>query len=629
MRAERAGARIGWSLLLRTVAAQRRLLFPAVGAALLWTAARISVPLLVQQAIDTGIERRRLGEVLAWAGAIAAVGVVQGLAGGQRRYLAMSIAYRVETDLRHRLFAHLQRLHLAFHDRSQTGQLMSRSASDLQQVSDLLANGPISVASVVTVISVGVILLVTSPLLALIAMLPMLALLVLVRRFSRRMHPASMALQRELGELATVAEETITGARAVKGFGAEATVIGEMKRRAGRVYERALRTIWLRAGFAPLLTLAPGLGLAGALWYGGHLVIDHRLAVGQLVAVCAYVNMLVGPLTTLGYVAAQSGRAVASCERVDEILSLAPVITDPPQPLPLPESGSEVRLQGVRFAYGVDGGAGRPDHGKLVLDGLDLVARDGESVALVGATGSGKTTIARLISRFYDCDGGGVTIAGVDVRRLRLSQLRRAVGIVFEETFLFSETIRANIAFAEPDAPLERVRAAARAAGADEFILSLPDGYDTLLGERGFTLSGGQRQRVALARAILGDPRVLILDDATSSVDPEKEREITDALRAVMQGRTTIVIAHRAATIALADRVAFIDRGRVVAEGTHDELLSSNEAYRQVVARLAPAGESGEVEEGEGVPGGLPAGTARRLPGERISGPPTGGIRVR
>ncbi|HEV2360652.1 MAG TPA: ABC transporter ATP-binding protein, partial [Acidimicrobiales bacterium] len=472
--------RSGWVLLLRSLSRKRKLLAQGIAGSLVWTAARVSVPLLVGLAIDRGLEKHRISTLLWYAGAIAVVGVVQGVSGGVRRYHAMEVAYGVETDLRHRLFAHLQRLHFAFHDQAQTGQLMSRSASDLQQVSELVANGPISVASVVTGIVVATVLLVTNPLLAAVALAPLAVMAFYVVRFTHRMQPAAMQLQQELGELATVAEEAITGVRAVKGFGAERGVMGSMRDRAGSVYEKALRTIALRSGFTPLVTLLPAAGLAGVLWLGGHLVLKGQLQYGQLVEVCAYVQLLVGPLTQLGYVAGVLPRALASCERVDEILSLAPVITDPPRAVSLPAEGGEVRFEGVSFSYGSE----------AVLDGFDLTVRDGESVALVGATGSGKTTVARLLPRFYDVDAGRVTIAGTDIKRVQLADLRRAVGIVFEDTFLFSDTIRANIAFAEPEASGERVRRAAALAGA-EFIEQLPDGYDTLLGERGLSLSGG------------------------------------------------------------------------------------------------------------------------------------------
>jgi len=576
------GAAAGWRLLAGSIRRQRRLLAKGFSFALVWTVAKVSVPLAVEAAIDHGIVPHRLSTVAWFAAAIAGIGVVQGAAAGIRRYYAMSLAFEVETDLRHRLFAHLQRLHFAFHDQSQTGQLMSRSATDLQQVSDLMAVGPLTVASSVIAVGIAVILFLTNPVLAVLALWPLALLAWLVRSFAIRMHPAAMSLQRELGELSGMAEESISGVRTVKGFGAEAVVAAEMGRRATRVLQRAIVTVRLRSSFAALVQLLPGVGLAGVLYYGGRLVIEHQMPVGALVASCAYVAMLVAPLTNVGYVAALSQRAVAAAERVDEILSLTPVIADPPRPVRLPATG-EVRFEGVGFAYPL---AGTDGHGAVVLDGLDLVLADGESIALVGETGSGKSTIAKLVPRFYDADSGRVTIGGVDVRRLRLAELRRQVGIVFEDTFLFSDTIRANIAFAEPEASLDRVRAAARLAGADEFISALPDGYDTTLGERGLSLSGGQRQRIAIARAVLGDPRVLILDDATSAVDPEKEREIADALREVMHGRTTVLIAHRVATIALADRVALIEGGRVAAEGTHDELLETSEAYRRVLARV-------------------------------------------
>jgi ATP-binding cassette subfamily B protein len=334
----------------------------------------------------------------------------------------------------------------------------------------------------------------------------------------------------------------------------------------------------VRATFLPALELLPNIGLIATLGYGGHQVIAGNLSIGELVAFNVYVFMLIPPLRMTGQLIAQAQRAVAASERIDQILRTAPEIVDRPNPLELPPGGGgELRFEDVDFAY-IAGS-------KPVLRNFNLLVKPGESVAIVGATGSGKTTVARLIPRFYEVDQGRVLIDGVDVRDVKVRHLRQNVGIVFEDTFLFSDSIRSNIAFADPAAPQEQVERAAFLAGAHEFIAQLPEGYETLIGERGFSLSGGQRQRIALARAILADPRVLILDDATSSVDPSKEHEIRAALREVMTGRTTIIIAHRPATIALADRVVLLEDGHIIVEGTHDQLLETSEEYRAVLAR--------------------------------------------
>ncbi|MEO7573999.1 MAG: ABC transporter ATP-binding protein, partial [Acidimicrobiales bacterium] len=337
----------------------------------------------------------------------------------------------------------------------------------------------------------------------------------------------------------------------------------------------------VRATFLPALELLPNIGLIATLGYGGHQVLEGDLTLGELVGFNVFVVMLIWPLRMLGMIIAQGQRAAAAGERVHEILETAPVIRDTSTGQPLPPAGpaggrGDVRFTSVGFSYAPE----LP----IVLDGFDLHVPAGQSVALVGATASGKTTVARLIPRFYDAVAGIVEVDGVDVREVRLRELRKAVGIVFEDTFLFSDSIAANIAFADPDASPTAIARAARLAGADEFIEALPEGYDTPIGERGFSLSGGQRQRIAIARAILADPRVLILDDATSSVDPTKEHEIRDALTEVMRGRTTIVIAHRPATIALADRVVLLRGGRVIADGTHTSLLSTSAEYREVLA---------------------------------------------
>jgi ATP-binding cassette subfamily B protein len=493
----------------------------------------------------------------------------------------------------------LQRLHFAFHDQAQTGQLMARAATDIQQMQHMFVMIPITISNFVTLIAVTAILFVMNAELALLALWSLPLINIAAKRFSSRVHPLSLDLQEELAGVSTIVEETVTGIRVVKGFGAERVQAKSMRDGAARVLDRSLTLARVRANFTPLLDFLPYLGLVAVLWFGGNKVLNGELSIGEITAFMTYVIMMIAPLRMTGMLVAQFQRAKASAERVDEILCTAPQIVNRahpkrlPQVAPVHQQGAlgEVAFQDVTFSY---------VSGPTVLQNLDLRLRAGEAVALVGATGSGKTTIARLIPRFYDIDDGRITIDGVDVRDVDVSDLRQNVGIVFEETFLFSDTIRNNIAFADPHAPDEAVERAARLAGAHDFIKRMPEKYNTLIGERGFSLSGGQRQRVALARAILADPRILILDDATSSVDPTKEHEIRDALAEAMRGRTTVVIAHRPATIALADRVVLLDEGGVVAEGTHEELLASNERYREVLAQaevLAALGESLGDEE--------------------------------
>jgi ATP-binding cassette, subfamily B, bacterial len=586
---EPVGEARGWGLLREVIRPYWRLTAAGVTAGMIWTAAKVSVPALTATAIDKGILSHRHGALLRFALIILAVGVVSAVCTGTRRYLAFRVGWRVEADLRERLYAHLQRLHFAFHDEAQTGQLMARAATDLQQIQGLIVFVPITIANALTVAGVAAVMVVVNWKLALVALATLPLLNVAAKAFSSRIHPTLMSLQEELAGLSTVVEETVTGMRAVKGFGAEAIQAERMDGQAGRVFGAAMSAARVRARYNPVLDLLPTLSLVIVLWFGGHQVISGRLTIGQLVEFNAYVLLLIWPLRMMGMLIAQAQRALAGARRIDEILSTAPAIVSSPRPRKLPrdtEQGlGEVVFQAVRFGY-------QPDH--PVLDGFDLTIQPGESVALVGPTASGKTTVARLVPRFYDVDAGAILLDNVDIRDLRLRDLRQAVGIVFEDTFLFSETIRANIAFADPSAGREQVERAARLAGAHEFIVELPEGYDTEIGERGFSLSGGQRQRLALARAIVADPRVLILDDATSAVDPTKEHEIREALLEVMRGRTTIVIAHRPATIALADRVVLLDRGRAVAEGTHDQLLASSARYRAVLAR-AEAGIQLEI----------------------------------
>jgi ATP-binding cassette, subfamily B, bacterial len=572
----------GWSLLWRTISAQRSGIALGMLAALGWTVARVAVPRLVQWGIDDAVVGT--GSLVVAAGTIAAAGAVSAVFLGLRRYLAFRNARLAEARLRDRLFAHVQRLHFSYHDATATGDLMSRANTDLQQFQNFLTLIPITTGNALTVLAVLVIMLSTQPLLAVLALAGLPAVNVLGRRFSERLHPAVMGIQRESAELATVVEETVSGIRVVKGFGAEPVQAAKLEIEADDVLRESVRAARIRATYLPAIELLPNLGIIVVLGYGGHLVLDGRMTVGELVGFNIYVLMLIQPLRMLGMVVANGQRAAAAGERIQEVLATAPRIVDPPEPESLPSAGTvgRVELRGVHFGYHADSGAS-------VLEGLDLVVEPGEAVAIVGSTGSGKSTIARLLPRFYDVDDGAVLLDGVDVRDVALLELRRAVSVVFEETFLFSATIAENIAFADPEASEQEIRRAARLAGANRFIDELPRGYGTVIGERGFSLSGGQRQRLAIARSILADPRVLILDDATSAVDPTKEHEIRDALGEVMAGRTTIVIAHRPATIALADRVVLLDHGRIVAEGTHAELLAGDERYRQVLAATAGA----------------------------------------
>jgi ATP-binding cassette, subfamily B, bacterial len=575
----------GWRLLLRTIRTQQLGVVIGVVAGLIWTVAKVSLPFMALQAIDHGVVGNEPGALRNWSIAIIVVATISGICTGTRRFVAFGIAYRAETDLRLKLFAHLQRLHFAYHDESQTGQLMSRAATDLQQIQGFVVMIPITISNALTIVLVTTIVIVINAKLALLALAALPILNVMANRFAKRIHPVSMELQQELAGVATSVEETVTGIRVVKGFGAERTQSARMKATAARVLDRALYAGRVRAGFMPMLDFIPSIGILAIVWYGGHQVLNGSLTIGEFTGFLLYVNMLIFPLRMTGQLVAQGQRAVAAAQRIEEILVTEPAIVNKPDAVAVPPGTGDVCLDHVSFSYS-------PEAERPVLDNFSLSVNAGEAVAIVGPTGCGKTTVARLLPRFYDVTSGSITLDGVDVRDLKLNDLRRSIGIVFEDTFLFGDTVAGNIAFAEPGASQERIEAAAALAGAHEFIRELPNGYATELGERGFSLSGGQRQRIALARAILADPRVLILDDATSSVDPTKEHEIRDALRTVMAGRTTIVIAHRPATIALADRVVLLDEGRIVAEGTHTELLATSERYRQVLARS----EGGSVE---------------------------------
>lgn len=537
---------------------------------------RILIPLFVKQAVDRGMSPYDGGELTRWAIAILVVSVLTTVTFSTQWYVVFKVALRTEADLRQRLFDQFQRLHFAFHDRARTGELMARATTDLQQIQNLVIWIPVVSATVLIVFAVAAVLFTMSPSLTLLAMAPLLVFFAAALRYSTGLDPLSVALQESLAGVSGVAEESITGIRVVKGFGAESAQTRRMRDRADDVYGRGMALARLRSNYAPFLQQVPMLGIVAVLYVGGREVVSGHLTVGQLVAFVAYILLLVTPLGYAAELIAAFSRGAASARRVNAVLNIAPEIADASDARDLPTGPGEVRFDGVKFSYG---------EMSPTLNGFDLTIRPGEVVALVGRTGSGKSTVARLIPRFYDASAGAISIDGVDIRTVRLRSLRQAVSIVFEDTFLFTATIRSNIAFGQPNATLDQIKEAARLAGVHDFISELPRGYDTVLGESGFSLSGGQRQRLAIARAILADPRVLILDDATSAVDPTKEHEIRAALEEVTRGRTTVIIGHRPATIALADRVVVIDGGTVAAEGKHDDLLRSSKLYAQILAQ--------------------------------------------
>jgi ATP-binding cassette, subfamily B, bacterial len=573
----------GWKLLRETLIPQRNGLLAGVAIGLSWSVGKMAVPQLTRYAIDRGISKN--GSLLFWTSTILAAALVAGVFAGWRRFIAFRESRLTETVLRERLFAQIQGLHVGFHDRTQTGQLMSRASSDLLQVQGFVVNIPIFASQVTMVFGVVAILFFTDPLLAAVALAPLPFINISARSFSHKIHPTVLAVQQEQAQLASVVEESVSGIRVIKGFGAEAVQQTKLEVEADDIRRESMKAARIRSRFLPAIDLLPGLGLVAVLGLGGHRVIDGDMSLGGLVAFNAYLTMLIWPMRNIGMTVAMGQRAASALTRIHEILAVVPAIADPPHPLLLPQAAvaqpvGAVKFENVRFGYEI----GHTDI--RVLEGFSFSVAPGESVAIVGATGSGKSTIARLLLRFYDPQAGTVSLDGIDLRQLRLPELRHSVGVVFEDTLLFHDTVSANIAFAKPEIDFEVVQRAAKLAGAHDFIMQLPNKYDTSLGERGYSLSGGQRQRIAIARAIVADPRVLVLDDATSAVDPTKEHEIRDALATVMRGRTTLVIAHRPATIELADRVVLLDEGRISATGSHHELLETNEQYRSVLAAM-------------------------------------------
>jgi ABC-type multidrug transport system fused ATPase/permease subunit len=535
---------------------------------------QIALIWLTKHVIDQAIFPQDEHKLRVFVTAIIVLGAAKALFMVGRRFISGRQALGVEYDMRNALYAKLLRLSFGFYDRHQTGQLMSRATVDLQSVRFFLGYGLIFFFQhVLTIVGVTAVIFWIEWRLALVVLAITPVLVVAAYRYSTISHPVLREVQQKMADVATVAEENIVGVHVVKAFAQEGAEQRKFEGRSEAVFGQTVMANQQRALYVPLLSFLPLLAQAAVLILGGHMVVNGAITYGDFFAFNLYVVMLIMPLRMLGMWIGQSQRATASGERIFQVMDETEDVQDAPGARELPPGDGRLRFEGVRFSY---------DGGRPVLDDVDLEIAPGRTIALIGHTGSGKSTLTALVPRFYDVSGGRVVLDGADVREMTLSSLRHAIGIVSQDPFLFSATVRENIAFGAAGATDEEVERAARLAQAHEFIAELPDGYDTVIGERGITLSGGQRQRVAIARALVVDPRVLILDDATASVDATTEARIRLGLREAMKGRTTLIIAHRLSTIALADEIVVLDSGRIAARGTHDELSATSAVYREI-----------------------------------------------
>jgi ATP-binding cassette subfamily B protein len=533
----------------------------------------VLIPWLVGRAVNA-IQDHDKPDLLPLALAIVGASILRLGLTVVRRLVAGRVSLGVEFDLRQTFYAHLQRLDLGFFDGQQTGQLMSRATVDLSAIRFFLGYGLVFITqNLLTIVLASAVMIAINPLLALIALIPAPFIIWTASRYNRVSRPALQEVQQRIAELTAEAEENVSGIRIVKAFAREEYQLHRFQRAVGRVFEQSIYSTRLQAFFTPLIGFLPQLGIAAILLIGGREVINGSLSLGNFTAFYTYLVMLAGPLRMLGVAMGMAQRAVASGNRMFEIIDREPAIQSPPGAPALPAGGGAVTLRDVTLRYEGAGAA---------LSDVDLEVEAGKIIALVGPSGAGKTSLVALIARLYDPNEGTVAVDGADVREIDVGSLRQEIAFVADDSFLFTASVAENIAYARADATLEEIEAAARRAQADGFIQELPDGYGTRVGERGLTLSGGQRQRIAIARALLADPRILILDDATSSVDATTEASIKTGLQEAMSGRTTFIIAHRLSTVALADEIVVLDGGRVVDRGTHEELMQGCGFYREI-----------------------------------------------
>ena len=555
-----------------------RLVIYSILAALLWMAVTVINPYLQKLVVDNAIEARQTNLLVPLVLILLLAGFMRAASIAWRRWYAFKLAYKYEIDLRGRIFSTIQRLGFDFYDHSSAGSLMARASTDLTQVRLVYMILPITLANIITIIMVVAMAFVLDPVMGMVAALALPVMVGFAILYARKTTGISFQVQQALAEMSRLAQEGISGIAVTKAFGREEREARRAQQVAEDIFSKSMGLARFRSLYLPWYELIPTVITLLALWLGGIRVTNGDMTIGDLVAFTQYLVVLYFPIRMTGWFFAELPRCSAAGARIVELLQTNPSIKEPDHPIPLAPGGGEIRFDGVSFAY----------DGQKVLQDLDLVIPAGSSVALFGPTGCGKTTLGHLIPRFYDPQEGVVTIDGIDVRRLNMTELRRQVAVAFEEPFLFSATVAENIAFGAPDADHSRIVAAARVADAHEFIQNLPDGYDTVVGERGLSLSGGQRQRVALARAVMGSPRILILDDATSAVDAITEAHIHAELIEAMQQRTTIVIAHRTSTLLLADQIIVLEDGNVLAFGEHQDLWDNVPRYRQLLAEASP-----------------------------------------